>query len=384
MSDTTKDFHVKARRKSSLPFNMKVSDALKILTSSAMGIFFGVAMEKSRVFEPFNIRAQMSFDKFIMVKMFLSAVVAGQISMLALSYLAPKSLKHARQGFAGCVNRRGIVDVAAGGILLGSGMTISGACPGMVVIQSASFVENSFYTLAGLIFGGYVYALIHKTVEKYFHRKVHAHNFADEVLDIPLKLLLPISALMFAGVIAVIEHFFPWKTELAFQNVPGTSFMTQRSWSPIVSGAIIGMLQFPAILLVGDTLGSSSSYMTVCAQMTPTSETAYSIFSHLEAFKDGVENWWQVVYLVFAAVGAFLSSQLGVVSLDDAVIVPGVQPISAILGGFIMMLGARIAGGCTSGHGLSGMGLLAVRSFIAVPMMFAGAMGTSYLFGNVI
>jgi uncharacterized membrane protein YedE/YeeE len=44
-----------------------------------------------------------------------------------------------------------------------------------------------------------------------------------------------------------------------------------------------------------------------------------------------------------------------------------------------MLLGARIADGCTSGHGLSGMAQLAVGSMIAVAAMFAGGIATALL-----
>jgi uncharacterized membrane protein YedE/YeeE len=44
----------------------------------------------------------------------------------------------------------------------------------------------------------------------------------------------------------------------------------------------------------------------------------------------------------------------------------------AFLAGFVMLLGARIAGGCTSGHGISGMAQLSVGSTVAVAAMFAG------------
>jgi uncharacterized membrane protein YedE/YeeE len=37
-----------------------------------------------------------------------------------------------------------------------------------------------------------------------------------------------------------------------------------------------------------------------------------------------------------------------------------------------MLFGARVADGCTSGHGLSGMAQLAVGSTVAVAAMFAG------------
>ena len=44
-----------------------------------------------------------------------------------------------------------------------------------------------------------------------------------------------------------------------------------------------------------------------------------------------------------------------------------------------LLLGARIADGCTSGHGLSGMAQLAVGSTVAVAAMFTGGIATATL-----
>ena len=52
-------------------------------------------------------------------------------------------------------------------------------------------------------------------------------------------------------------------------------------------------------------------------------------------------------------------------------------------GGFVLLLGARIAGGCTSGHGISGMAQLAVGSTVAVAAMFAGGILTAAMFKKV-
>ncbi len=52
----------------------------------------------------------------------------------------------------------------------------------------------------------------------------------------------------------------------------------------------------------------------------------------------------------------------------------------AFLAGFLMLFGARIAGGCTSGHGISGMAQLSVGSTVAVAAMFAGGMLVANLF----
>ena len=55
----------------------------------------------------------------------------------------------------------------------------------------------------------------------------------------------------------------------------------------------------------------------------------------------------------------------------------------AFAGGFIMVLGARIADGCTTGHGISGVAQLAVGSMVAVAAMFVGAIATALMMKRV-
>ena len=52
-----------------------------ILTGVAMGVAFGFALEKSRVFEPGVIVGQMQLRNFIMLKVFLTAVATGAVVM---------------------------------------------------------------------------------------------------------------------------------------------------------------------------------------------------------------------------------------------------------------------------------------------------------------
>ena len=42
-----------------------------------------------------------------------------------------------------------------------------------------------------------------------------------------------------------------------------------------------------------------------------------------------------------------------------------------------------MAGGCTSGHGLSGMALFSLQSFLGVPAMFAGGIVTAFIYNAV-
>jgi uncharacterized membrane protein YedE/YeeE len=53
--------------------------------------------------------------------------------------------------------------------------------------------------------------------------------------------------------------------------------------------------------------------------------------------------------------------------------------IFSFIGGLFLVLGARVAGGCTSGHGISGFGELAINSMLTVPAMFASGIFTAFL-----
>ncbi|MGH7680034.1 MAG: YeeE/YedE thiosulfate transporter family protein [Gemmatimonadaceae bacterium] len=58
---------------------------------------------------------------------------------------------------------------------------------------------------------------------------------------------------------------------------------------------------------------------------------------------------------------------------------PGRRYVDAFIGGFLILFGARLAGGCTSGHIISGMTQLAVSSTIFAAAVFAGGIGVAHL-----
>lgn len=163
----------------------------------------------------------------------------------------------------------------------------------------------------------------------------------------------------------------------------------EKSWSPYVAGIAIGLLQIPAFLLIETALGASSSYVTVGALIAGWLDPALLKIDyaarHVVA---NAKNWWQVAMVAGIAVGAFVSMKMSGATR---------QPISpiwqralgspsaalryavAFAAGFLMLFGARIADGCTSGHGLSGMAQLSVGSTVAVAAMFAGGIATAML-----
>lgn len=165
--------------------------------------------------------------------------------------------------------------------------------------------------------------------------------------------------------------------------------LRNKAWSPYVAGVVIGLLQVPAFLLIETALGASSSYVTVGGILASVVDPAATQIEYIaKHIAPTGKNWWQVALVTGVAIGAFLSMKLSGARRRP------VSPIweralgtsshraryaLAFAAGFIMLVGARIADGCTSGHGLSGMAQLAVSSTIAVAAMFVGGIATALL-----
>ena len=168
--------------------------------------------------------------------------------------------------------------------------------------------------------------------------------------------------------------------------------LTDRAWSPYVAGVLIGLLQIPAFLLLDTALGTSSSYVTVGASLAEFADPGVRGLQYAARHLDGAKNWWQVALVGGIALGALVSSVLSGTRRR------GISPVwaralgtdsrfvrfaLAFAAGFVMLAGARIADGCTSGHGISGIAQLAIASFIAVAAMFAGGIATAQLLRRI-
>ena len=140
--------------------------------------------------------------------------------------------------------------------------------------------------------------------------------------------------------------------------------LTRNAWSPYLAGIVIGLLQIPAFLLIETALGTSSSYVTVggtiASWIDPSILKIDYVARHVAATG---KNWWQVALVIGIAIGAFVSMRLSGAKRHSISPIwqralgspsPARRYAVAFLGGFILLLGARIADGCTSGHGLSG------------------------------
>lgn len=61
----------------------------------------------------------------------------------------------------------------------------------------------------------------------------------------------------------------------------------------------------------------------------------------------------------------------------------GFPPALLVAGGLLVGFGARMGNGCTSGHGVCGLGRLSRRSLVAVPVFMLTAIATTYIVRHV-
>lgn len=176
-----------------------------ILIGLAMGVVFGFALEKSRVFEPGMIVGQMQLRNFVMLKIFLSAVVTGLV-ILAVLY-----------GF-GIVklHPKGTLFVAdiAGGLLLGAGITLAGACPGTVAAQIGAGYKDSWFTLTGGVLGALVFAYLEPTLAPLLKLADAGKLTLDVVTGLPFWLLALGFAALLAAFLVWLERKTGWRDEM--------------------------------------------------------------------------------------------------------------------------------------------------------------------------
>ncbi len=172
--------------------------------------------------------------------------------------------------------------------------------------------------------------------------------------------------------------------------------LRQNSWSPYVVGVAIGVLSWLVFLTADHPLGVSTSYENTAALLdqavdpAATASNPYFQKRQSEGKPPRIDWEWMLVVGIF--LGAYVSARLGNDRTEQSVpplwrwrFGPGVAMrfAGAFAGGALMMFGARLAQGCTSGHGISGALQLALSSWIFVVFLFLGGIfGAFALYGK--
>jgi uncharacterized protein len=174
-----------------------------------------------------------------------------------------------------------------------------------------------------------------------------------------------------------------------------------QPWSWWMSGIVISAIMF-LLLYFGQSFGFSANLRTICSMAGAGSKIKFFEF-----------NWrsqmWNIVFLVGAVIGGYVAntfmsdgqpvqiSSATIETLNEYGFTPptSAQPdemfsiksafsfkgfLILALGGLLVGFGARYAGGCTSGHAISGLSDLQLPSLVAVVGFFIGGLMMTFFF----
>lgn len=178
--------------------------------------------------------------------------------------------------------------------------------------------------------------------------------------------------------------------------------MLTQTWSWWFSGMMIALVM-TGLLFLGKSFGVSATLRTACAAIG--GGRKFSFFDY--NWKDSL---WNIVFILGSLIGGFIAAQwltvpgeavsisgstisdlqaLGVntntgsYAPEDVFSWKGLLTLKGfiimVVGGFLVGFGARYAGGCTSGHAISGLSNLQVPSLIAVIGFFIGGLFMTHI-----
>ena len=166
-----------------------------------------------------------------------------------------------------------------------------------------------------------------------------------------------------------------------------------QPWPWYIGGPIIAIVML-LLIYFGKSFGFSSNFRTICSAFG--AGNTCSFFDY-----DWKSQKWNLLFLVGAVIGGFLSvhflSENQIPAISDATITKlqtlgfesagkayspteifGTMSVKNIVlllvGGLLIGFGTRYAGGCTSGHAISGLSDLQMPSLIAVIGFFIGGL----------
>jgi uncharacterized membrane protein YedE/YeeE len=152
------------------------------------------------------------------------------------------------------------------------------------------------------------------------------------------------------------------------------------SWSPYLAGGLSGLVIIVSVLWTGKFFGASTSFVRSAGMLGKVFDTER--VTQLASFLRYLPQVdWQLMFVIGIFVGSLIAALWsgsfkwqGVPDMwaEQFGTNPVKRGVVAFLGGIIAMFGARLAGGCPSGHGLSGIIQLAVSGLIAMVFFFIG------------
>jgi uncharacterized protein len=153
-------------------------------------------------------------------------------------------------------------------------------------------------------------------------------------------------------------------------------------WNPYLAGALVGVLSIVSVAFTGKYLGASTTFVRAAASLEQT-VAPERVAGNVYYKKNTAKLDWQGMVLIGILAGAALGAlhdrsfkAESVPPMWEERFGPNIWKRGAVafVGGMFALFGARLADGCPSGHGLSGLMQLSVSGFVSLVFFFAGGL----------
>jgi uncharacterized protein len=325
----------------------------------SLGFLFGIFLQYAKVNTYNSISGMAVLKDFTVAKTIATAIGIGAIGLSIAIGLGYADF-HIKPFLVGAV--------IIGGLLFGTGMAILGYCPGTLPV---SLGQGSVDALIGML-GGFAASILYTVFSPTIHGVL-----GPDLGKIALSSIVGSGSVIYyilvglIGVILIAGAFWLQRIE------------KKKDLNWFVSAAGIALVALTIFIVSDRVLGASTFYPYIADRLTGLTDNAYYIKQVEQS------GFYEMKFLA----GAFLSGL--VYSLvkgefkirllhENWIRMKGTSASSrtfwAFTGGFLLLFGARLAGGCTSGHIISGGMQLAVSSWVFAVFVFAAFLITGKLF----
>jgi uncharacterized membrane protein YedE/YeeE len=329
------------------------------------GALEGLAFYRAGIYNPEAVHSQMQFRTMSMMKLFVAAVGASMVGQAVLNVFRPSAFEATR-----VPKTIGWARAVGGSLLVGAGMSLCGFGPTLFPGALVSVHGAHFAVLGGLV-GGVAYGLLEKigvlAVPVSCDAATASSTLLDRASGAPYTVLASAAGATMIAASFALEQLWPHASDMARLGAPFAAPML-----PTLAGILIGANQVPLRLIGGEHAGGSTSVMSMLATATGGFIAERQRIPSLLSSK--------AVQFLYVYVGTALGVWATMRFAPEAPAVATQQayePLRSFIGGLVLIAGARIADGCTCGHGISGFSELNKFSIAAAAAIFGGGMLTA-------
>ncbi len=324
-----------------------------------VGFIFGAILQSAKLNKYNTISGMARLEDYTVAKAILVAIGVGAI-LLNIEIAMGLASFHVKPLI--------FVGITLGGLIFGAGMAILGYCPGTMAVSLGEGSMDALVGIVGGIFGGIAYTVAEPSI-----KGLMGPNLGNGTLQSMAGSGVLFFVLLFVFGLALVAIAL-WLNKME----------KKKNYIWLYAGILLAVLNVIVFLtsVFNRPIGASTSYPYVGDALLGLTQNSY----YTAIQKPGN---WEMIFLG----GALLAGLFGSLIRKDfkiQLIYSGWSKtegnsstkriIWAFVGGFILLFGARMAGGCTSGHIISGGMQVAFSSLLFGVFVFAGLLLTGKYF----